>query len=114
MAALAVSGAVSFLLLIPYARFAVRFLARLDYRVVNIGTLIIIVAVLLLTTGFDGIADRHSGDGDRLDPIVLRHTAHELPRRAAGADHVEHGRRRSGYCEMAGVGLKIDFARRVN
>jgi putative membrane protein len=55
VAALAISGAVSFFLLIPYARFAVRFLARLDYRIVNIGTLIIIVAVLLLTTGFTGL-----------------------------------------------------------
>ena len=55
VAALAVSGVVSFFLLIPYARFAVRFLTRLDYRVVNIGTLIIILAVLLLTTGFAGL-----------------------------------------------------------
>jgi putative membrane protein len=55
VASLAVAGAFSFGLLIPYARFAVRFLARLDYRVVNIGTLIIIVAVLLLTTGFAGV-----------------------------------------------------------
>jgi putative membrane protein len=55
VAALAVSGAVSFLLLIPYARFAVRFLARLDYRVVNIGTLIVILAVLLITTGLTGL-----------------------------------------------------------
>ncbi len=55
VAALAVSGAVSFCLLIPYSRFAVRFLARLDYRVVNIGTLIIILAVLLLTTGLAGL-----------------------------------------------------------
>jgi putative membrane protein len=55
VAALAVSGAVSFLLLIPYSRFAVRFLSRLDYRVVNIGTLIVILAVLLLTTGLTGL-----------------------------------------------------------
>ncbi len=55
VAALAVSGAVSFCLLIPYARFAVRFLARLDYRVVNIGTLIIILVVLLVTTGLSGL-----------------------------------------------------------
>jgi putative membrane protein len=55
VAALAVSGAVSFLLLIPYSRFAVRFLVRLDYRVVNIGTLIIILIVLLLTTGLTGL-----------------------------------------------------------
>jgi len=55
VASLAVAGAVSFGLLIPYSRFAVRFLARLDYRVVNIGTLIIIVAVLVLTTGFVGL-----------------------------------------------------------
>ena len=55
VAALAVSGAVSFLLLIPYARFAVRFLTRLDYRIVNIGTLIVIVALLLITTGLSGL-----------------------------------------------------------
>lgn len=55
VAALAVSGAVSFLLLIPYARFSVRFLARLDYRTVNLGTLIVIVALLLLTTGLSGL-----------------------------------------------------------
>jgi putative membrane protein len=55
VAALAVSGAVSFLLLIPYARFAVRFLTRLDYRIVNIGTLIVIVALLLITTGLNGL-----------------------------------------------------------
>ena len=55
VAALAVSGAVSFLLLIPYARFAVRFLTRLDYRTVNIGTLIVIVALLLITTGLSGL-----------------------------------------------------------
>ncbi len=55
VAALAVSGAFSFLLLIPYARFSVRFLARLDYRTVNIGTLIVIVALLLITTGFSGL-----------------------------------------------------------
>jgi putative membrane protein len=55
VAALAVSGAVSFFLLIPYSRFAVRFLARLDYRVVNIGTLIVIVALLLITTGLAGL-----------------------------------------------------------
>ncbi len=55
VAALAVSGAVSFLLLIPYSRFAVRFLARLDYRIVNIGTLIIILVVLLWTTGLTGL-----------------------------------------------------------
>ena len=56
VAALAVSGAVSFFLLIPYSRFAVRFLARLDYRTVNIGTLIIISSLLLLTTGLFGLA----------------------------------------------------------
>ncbi len=55
VAALAVSGTVSFLLLIPYARFAVRFLTRLDYRTVNIGTLIVIVALLLITTGLSGL-----------------------------------------------------------
>jgi putative membrane protein len=55
VASLAVAGAASFGLLIPYARFSVRFLTRLDYRVVNIGTLIIIVAVLLLTTGVAGL-----------------------------------------------------------
>jgi putative membrane protein len=55
VAALAVSGAVSFFLLIPYSRFAVRFLARLDYRVVNIGTLIVIVVLLLITTGLNGL-----------------------------------------------------------
>jgi putative membrane protein len=55
VAALAVSGMVSFLLLIPYARFAVRFLTRLDYRTVNIGTLIVIVALLLITTGLNGL-----------------------------------------------------------
>jgi putative membrane protein len=55
VAALAISGAVSFFLLIPYARFAVRFLARLDYRVVNIGTLTVILALLLVTTGLPGL-----------------------------------------------------------
>ncbi len=55
VAALAVSGAVSFCLLIPYARFAVRFLTRLDYRVVNVGTLIVIVVMLLITTGLNGL-----------------------------------------------------------
>ena len=55
VAALAVSGAVSFCLLIPYARFAVRVLTRLDYRVVNIGTLLLIVALLLITTGLAGL-----------------------------------------------------------
>ncbi len=55
VAALAVSGAFSFSLLIPYSRFSVRFLARLDYRVVNIGTLIVIVALLLITTGLNGL-----------------------------------------------------------
>jgi putative membrane protein len=55
VAALAVSGAVSFALLIPYARFAARFLTRLDYRVVNLGTLAVIVALLLITTGLSGL-----------------------------------------------------------
>ena len=55
VAALAVSGAVSFILLIPYAKFAVRFLARLDYRIVNIGTLLVILALLLITTGLPGL-----------------------------------------------------------
>jgi putative membrane protein len=55
VAALAVSGAFSFFLLIPYSRFSVRFLARLDYRVVNIGTLIVIIALLLITTGLTGL-----------------------------------------------------------
>lgn len=56
VAALAAAGAVSFFLLIPYARFAARVLTRLDYRVVNIGTLIVLIAVLFLTTGFAGLA----------------------------------------------------------
>jgi putative membrane protein len=55
VAALAVSGAVSFLLLLPYSRFAVRVLTRLDYRVVNLGTLLVILALLLITTGFSGL-----------------------------------------------------------
>ncbi len=55
VAALAASGTVSFLLLIPYSRLAVRFLTRLDYRTVNIGTLIVIVALLLITTGLSGL-----------------------------------------------------------
>src|SRR5512136_2550111 len=55
VASLAVAGAVSFFLLIPYARFSVRVLTRLDYRVVNIGTLVIIMALLLITTGFVGL-----------------------------------------------------------
>ena len=55
VAALAVSGAVSFALLIPYARFAARFLTRLDYRVINLGTLVVIVALLLITTGLSGL-----------------------------------------------------------
>ncbi len=55
VAATGLVGVVSFLLLIPYSWLAVRFLTRMDYRVVNIGTLILLVALIAITTGVGGL-----------------------------------------------------------
>ena len=103
---LAVAGAVSFVLLIPYARFsgalsgAAR-LSRGQHRHVDHHR-----GGAPAHDRLRRIADCDPGHGDWLDPVVLRHPADELPRRAAGADHVEHGGHRAGFCALAGVGVR--------
>ncbi len=55
VAATGLVGVVSFLLLIPASWIAVRFLTRIDYRAINIGTLILLVVLIALTTGVGGL-----------------------------------------------------------
>ena len=55
VAAIGIAGVASFVLLIPYSWLAARFITRIDYRVVNIGTLIVLVALIALTTGPGGL-----------------------------------------------------------
>ncbi len=55
VAAIGIVGVISFLLLIPYSWLAVRFIARIDYRIINIVTLILLVALIAFTTGLGGL-----------------------------------------------------------
>ena len=55
VAAMAVAGAVSFFLLIVFSRLAIKVLMRIDYRLVNLVTLVLLVIFVSLTTGLGGL-----------------------------------------------------------
>ncbi len=55
VAAIAVAGMVSFLLLIVFARLATRLIVRVDYRTTSIATLMVLIGLIFLTTGFGGL-----------------------------------------------------------
>ena len=55
IAAMAISGAVSFGLLIVFSRLAIKVVERIDYRTISLVTLIVLVALVFLTIGFAGL-----------------------------------------------------------
>jgi putative membrane protein len=55
VAAIAVAGMVSFVLLIVFARLATRLIVRVDYGTASLATLIVLIGLIFLTTGFGGL-----------------------------------------------------------
>ena len=55
VAALAVSGAVAFGLLIVFSRLAIKLVERIDYRTISIVTLMLLIGLIFLTTGVGGL-----------------------------------------------------------
>lgn len=55
VAAIGLVSVAAFIWLIPASWLAARFISRLDYRIINSGTLAILLAVLALTTGLGGL-----------------------------------------------------------
>ncbi len=55
VAAIAVSGAVSFFLLIVFSRLAIKVIVRVDYRITSLVTLILLIGLIFITTGFGGL-----------------------------------------------------------
>lgn len=55
VSAMAICGAVSFFLLMLFSRLAIKLVDRIDYRIISIVTLILLFALIFLTTGLGGI-----------------------------------------------------------
>jgi putative membrane protein len=53
--AMAICGAVSFGLLILFSRLAIKLIDRIDYRIISVATLILLISLIFLTTGFGGL-----------------------------------------------------------
>ena len=71
VAAIAVSGAVSFLLLLVLARAAARVVQRIPYRVASAATLAILVSLVALLTGPGGLTILLAATGIGLIPILF-------------------------------------------
>jgi putative membrane protein len=71
VAAIAVSGAVSFLLLIVLSRFAIRVVTRVHYRVVNAATLAILIGLIAALTGTGGLLIALAATGIGLIPTLF-------------------------------------------
>lgn len=70
-AAIAVSGAVSFFLLMALTRFAIRVVERVHYRVINAATLAILIALIALVTGPGGLLTALAATGIGLIPTLF-------------------------------------------
>lgn len=55
VAAIAVAGMVSFLLLIVLSRLAINVIVRIDYRITSLVTLILLIGLIFITTGWGGL-----------------------------------------------------------
>jgi len=71
VAAIAVSGAVSFLLLIALSRFAIRVVERVHTRVISAVTLAILVALIGFLTGSGGLLIALAATGIGLIPTLF-------------------------------------------
>ncbi|HLF25638.1 MAG TPA: tripartite tricarboxylate transporter permease [Anaerolineae bacterium] len=71
VAAIAVSGAVSFLLLIALSRLAIRVVERVHYRVINAATLAILVTLVAALTGPGGLLIMLAATGIGLIPTLF-------------------------------------------
>ncbi len=71
VASIAVSGAVSFLLLIALSRFAIRIVERINYRLINAATLALLVALIGFLTGSGGLLIALAGTGIGLIPVLF-------------------------------------------
>ena len=71
VAAIAVSGGVSFLLLIALSRLAIRIVERVSYRVINAATLAILVALIGFLAGPGGLLIALAGTGIGLIPPLF-------------------------------------------
>ena len=67
---IAISGALSFLLLSPLARLALRVMGRVDYRVVSAVALALIATMVFAVTGWAGIAIMGIATGIGLIPVL--------------------------------------------
>ncbi len=70
-AAIAVSGAVAFLLLIVLSRAAIWFVQRVHYRVINAATLALLIALVSLLTGAGGLLIALAATGIGLIPVLF-------------------------------------------
>jgi len=71
VAAIAVSGAVSFLLLIVLTRLVIRAVQRISYRVTNAATLALLVALIAVLTGPGGLLTALAATGIGLIPTLF-------------------------------------------
>jgi putative membrane protein len=70
VAAMAISGALSFLLLLPLSRLVIRVVARLDYRKLSFVVLLFILGIVLWFTGWMGISISIVASGIGLIPVL--------------------------------------------
>ncbi|VGO15185.1 hypothetical protein PDESU_03767 [Pontiella desulfatans] len=68
---IAISGAVSFLLLSPLSRFTLWLMGRIDYRTISGAALLIILLMVYLVTGWAGIFIMLVGTGIGLIPVLF-------------------------------------------
>jgi len=71
VAAIAVSGAVSFLLLIALSRLAIRIVERVHYRLINAATLAILITLIGVLTGPGGLLTALAATGIGLIPTLF-------------------------------------------
>jgi putative membrane protein len=70
VAAMAISGALSFLLLLPLSRLVIRAVARLDYRKLSFVVLLFILGIVLWFAGWMGISISIVASGIGLIPVL--------------------------------------------
>jgi putative membrane protein len=71
VASIAVSGAVSFLMLIVLSRFAIRVVQRVDYRLISAATLAILVTLIAVLSGAGGLMIALAATGIGLIPTLF-------------------------------------------
>lgn len=71
VAAIGVSGAVSFLLLIVLTRVAIFVVQRVNYRLINIVTLLLLIAIIAVLTGTGGMLTALAATGIGLIPTLF-------------------------------------------